>query len=354
MPTPRSRRLTPCVCHVVPPDLLRQLAADAGSTEKRSLLDTLRHDRDIRRERSVRASLVTRTTMVASGATSTSAKPKRSIYDQQGRTDTNRSNLARAEGDKATKDAGVNEAYDGLGFTHKLFASQFGYNSIDGQGMALVGLVHYGQQYDNAFWDGEQMVFGDGDGKLFTRFTKSIDVIGHELTHGVTEHLAGLRYSGQSGALNESVSDVFGSLVKQFKRKETAATADWLIGADIVGPDLSPALRSMKAPGTANRYDRQPADMSGYVKTSGDNGGVHTNSGIPNRAFYLLAAAIGGPAWLDAGQIWWATLNDPALRPTSTFKAFAQLTVKQAGVRFGTTSTQALAAMSAWHTVKVL
>jgi Zn-dependent metalloprotease len=354
MSTSPSPRPTPCHCHVVPPDLLRRLAADANEGDKRSLLETIRHDRDIRRKRSARAALVMRTTMVASGATTTSAKPKRSVYDQKGRSDTNRSNLARAEGDKAVKDAGVNEAYDGLGFTHKLFASQFGYDSIDGQGMALIGLVHYGQQYDNAFWDGEQMVFGDGDGKLFARFTKSIDVIGHELTHGVTEHLAGLRYSGQSGALNESVSDVFGSLVKQFKRNETASTADWLIGADIVGPELSPALRSMKAPGTANRYDRQPADMSDYVKTSGDNGGVHTNSGIPNRAFYLLASALGGPAWLDAGQIWWATLNDPALRPNSTFKTFAQLTVKQAGVRFGPASTQALATMNAWRTVKVL
>jgi Zn-dependent metalloprotease len=341
-----------CQCFVIPPDLLRRLAADAERAEKRTLLDTIRHDRELRKERRERATM--RGATAASPAPAKNAKPKRAIYDQQGRADTSRTTVARAEGAKATKDVAVNEAYDGLGFTHKLFASQFGWNSIDGQGMPLVGMVHYGQQYDNAFWDGNQMVFGDGDGKLFTRFTKSIDVIGHELTHGVTERIAGLRYSGQSGALNESVSDVFGSLVKQFQLNQTAATADWLIGADIVGPELSPALRSMKAPGTANKYDNQPSDMTGYVRTSSDNGGVHTNSGIPNRAFYLLAAKLGGPAWLDAGHIWWAALNDSTLKPGSTFKAFATISVRQAGVLFGTASEQATATLAAWQTVKVL
>jgi Zn-dependent metalloprotease len=343
---------TMCQCFVIPPDLLRRLAADADRAAKRSLLDTMRHDREIRKERKERAAM--RGATVAVPVSAPNATPKRAIYDQQGRADTNRTTLARAEGAKATKDVAVNEAYDGLGFTHKLFATQFGWNSIDGQGMTLVGMVHYGQQYDNAFWDGNEMVFGDGDGKLFTRFTKSIDVIGHELTHGVTERIAGLRYSGQSGALNESVSDVFGSLVKQFQLNQTAATADWLIGADVVGPELSPALRSMKAPGTANKYDKQPADMTGYVKTSSDNGGVHTNSGIPNRAFYLVASKIGGAAWLDAGQIWWATLNDPALKPGSTFKAFATISVRQASTLFGAASKQANATRAAWQTVKVL
>jgi Zn-dependent metalloprotease len=343
-----------CQCFVIPPDLLRRLAADAETSAKRNLLNTIRQDRELRRERKERAAFRARSAATATPAPKPNAKANRSIYDQQNRADTTRTTLARAEGARAVKDVAVNEAYDGLGFTHKLFATQFGWNSIDGQGMALIGMVHYGQQYDNAFWDGEQMVFGDGDGKLFTRFTKSIDVIGHELTHGVTERTAGLRYSGQSGALNESISDVFGSLVKQFQLNQTAATADWLIGADIVGPELSPALRSMKAPGTANKYDNQPADMTGYVKTSSDNGGVHTNSGIPNRAFYLVASKLGGPAWLDAGHIWWATLNDPALKPTSTFKAFATLSVKQAATLFGPTSKQATATKAAWQTVKVL
>ncbi len=159
--------------------------------------------------------------------------------------------------------------------------------------MPLDGWVHYGREYDNAFWDGQEMVFGDG--KTFDRFTKSLDVIGHELTHGVTEHDAGLQYLNQSGALNESVSDVFGVLVKQFKLEQTADQADWLIGADIVKPGFpGKALRSMTVPGTAWDGDDQPSNMADYVNTMADNGGVHTNSGIPNKAFADLALKLGG------------------------------------------------------------
>ena len=128
--------------------------------------------------------------------------------------------------------------------------------------------------YANAFWDGAQMVFGDGDGEIFGNFTGSIDVTGHELTHGVTQYTANLSYEGQSGALNESISDVFGSLAKQHHRGQSAADADWLIGADIFRPGVSGvALRSLKAPGTAYDdprlgRDPQPAHMSGYAAAS--------------------------------------------------------------------------------------
>jgi Zn-dependent metalloprotease len=178
----------------------------------------------------------------------------------------------------------------------------FNRDSIDDQGMPILGLVHYGTNYDNAFWDGQgHMYFGDGDGQLLTDTTKRLDVIGHELTHGVTQYEADLTYSGQSGALNESISDVFGSLVKQYTLSQSADEADWLIGADIVGPVLAPALRSMKAPGTANAHDTQPADMDHYVDTTSDNGGVHINSGIPNHAFYVTATTLGGNAWEAPG-----------------------------------------------------
>ena len=163
------------------------------------------------------------------------------------------------------------------------------------------------------------MVFGDGDGVLFTDFTKSLDVIAHELTHGVTEFTAGLEYQNQSGALNESMSDVFGSLVKQWARKQTADQADWLIGAEIFTPEIdADALRSMKAPGKAYNNaafgrDPQPDHMSKFVKLpdtdEGDKGGVHINSGIPNKAFYLTAIGIGGYAWEAPGHIWYAALK---------------------------------------------
>ena len=205
-------------------------------------------------------------------------------------------------------DDAVNEAYDGLGATWELWSTAYARDSLDGKGMPLLATVHYGRNYDNAFWDGSQMVFGDGDGVIFERFTKSLDVIGHELAHGVTEHTAGLLYQGQSGALNESISDVFGVLVKQKALGQSAAQADWLVGAELLNASVKGrALRDMRNPGTAYDdprlgKDPQPAHMDDYVDTQDDNGGVHINSGIPNRAFVLAADAIGGNAWDAAGR----------------------------------------------------
>jgi Zn-dependent metalloprotease len=201
------------------------------------------------------------------------------------------------------------------------------------------------------------MVFGDGDGDLFNRFTISLDVIAHELTHGVTGNEAKLVYLGQAGALNESISDVFGSLVKQYARRETPDRADWLIGEGLFTAKVhGVALRSMKAPGTAYDdpvlgRDPQPSTMGGYVHTSADDGGVHTNSGIPNHAFYLAAIALGGYAWEKTGRIWYETLRDRRLKPTATFRQFARLTVQNADHLFGKTERAAVA--SAWDEVGI-
>jgi Zn-dependent metalloprotease len=207
------------------------------------------------------------------------------------------------------------------------------------------------------------MVFGDGDGTLFNRFTISVDVIGHELTHGVTGDEVNLVYLNQPGALNESVSDVFGSLIKQYVNQQTADQADWLIGEGLftaqVHSDNPPAaLRSMKAPGTAYNdpligKDPQPDNMRDYVRTNQDNGGVHINSGIPNHAFYLAATNIGGYAWEQAGQIWYDTIRDKQLKKTATFSAFANRTIINAGHRYGTNSTQQKAVVDAWKQVGV-
>src|SRR5205814_734124 len=147
--------------------------------------------------------------------------------------------LLRDEGDGPSADDAVNEAYDGLGATYDLYHDVFHRSSLDDHGMRLVASVHYAQDYDNAFWDREQMVFGDGDNVIFVGFTKSVDVIGHELTHGVTQFTSALEYKTQSGALNESFSDVFGSLVKQYHNKQDAASADWLIGQGILAPGIN-------------------------------------------------------------------------------------------------------------------
>jgi Zn-dependent metalloprotease len=254
----------------------------------------------------------------------------------------------------------VDEAYDGLGATYDLFCSEYERDSLDDNGMELNATVHFFVNYDNAFWDGERMVFGDGDGVLFDRFTKSVDVIGHELAHGVTEFTAGLVYLGQPGALNESVSDVFGSLVKQYVNGQTADTADWLIGADLFIPGAinGVALRSLAAPGTAYDdpllgKDPQPAHMDDFVRTLSDNLGVHINSGIPNHAFYLTARQIGGFAWERAGLIWYLSLTDPSLRRVARFQDFAELTLLVASRIFGSASPEYRAVRDGWAGVGI-
>lgn len=267
--------------------------------------------------------------------------------------------IVRAEGQAATGDLAIDEAYDGLGATYDFFWEVFERNSIDGAGMALDATVHFGRGYNNAFWNSVQMVFGDGDGDLFNRFTIALDIIGHELAHGVTEDEAQLQYFNQSGALNESMSDVFGALIKQFALQQSAEQADWLIGEGLLMPSVNgQALRSMRDPGSAFDdellgKDPQPKHMRDFVVTYEDNGGVHINSGIPNHAFYQTATQLGGFAWEKAGRIWYETLRDSRLKPNSGFRRFAGLTQDVAGRLFGRNSAERKAVNDGWLAVGI-
>jgi Zn-dependent metalloprotease len=337
---------------ILPPHVLREIARRGSPTQRNTALRALALDGTLRTQRLTFQLLARPATFAVAAA----PKVHRTIYTTNN-TQELPGSLVRAEGQPAASDQSANEAYDGLGDTFDFYLTAYQRNSIDDHGLPLVATVHYDQQYDNAFWNGHQMVFGDGDGQIFNRFTTSVDVIGHELTHGVTGSEVNLTYLGQSGALNESVSDVFGSLVKQYVLKQTANEADWLIGAGLLTFD-GQALRSMQAPGTAYDNDLmgkdpQPATMTGYLQTAEDNGGVHTNSGIPNHAFFLVATAIGGNAWLKAGQIWYDTIRDKSLRPAANFAAFAGRTVANAGHRYGTSSTEQKAVIDAWQQVGV-
>jgi Zn-dependent metalloprotease len=335
---------------ILPPDLLDRLARVGDEAIRTAALDTLQFDHLFRLTRAEMASRLGGHFARPITFGRIGGHPQRTIYDQQHSTVQTPGRVARAEGQPAVADTAVNQAYDGFGFTYDFYWSTFARDSIDGQGQPILGMVHYGTNYDNAFWDNvRDMFFGDGDGQILTQTTAGIDVVGHELTHGVTQHEANLTYSGQSGALNESISDVFGIQVKQFALKQDVTQADWLIGADIVGPALKPALRSMKAPGTANPHDTQPSTMDGYVQ----GGDVHTNSGIPNHAFYVVATTLGGHAWDAAGRIWYATLTDRALASGSTFQDFAKLTVLHAQRTYGPSSKEASAVKAGWDAVKV-
>jgi hypothetical protein len=275
----------------------------------------------------------------AVGAAAT-AGLERLIHDAQN-TEVLPGELVRSEGDEPVADEAVNEAYDGLGASYALFSEVFSRDSLDGRGMPLMASVHYGTDYDNAFFDGRLMVFGDGDDEVFTGFTGSVSIIGHELSHGVISHTADLEYSGQPGALNEHCADVFGALTEQHAAGQNAEDADWLIGAGIFTAEVTGrALRSMIEPGTAYDddvlgKDPQPSHMDDFVTTESDNGGVHLNSGIPNRAFALAATAVGGPPGQAADRS--GTGCSPVMRsrPRTDFAEFAELTIAEAAEQFG-------------------
>jgi Zn-dependent metalloprotease len=340
------------VCCIVPPDLLLKLLESKDKEIREKALNTLLATAQLRGERSVRATF---------GVAAAPADGRRTIFDCRNSTVLSSATVVRTEDGEASADDSVNRAFDGFGTTRDFYKAVFDRNSIDDHGMRLDGYVHRGTEYNNAFWDGQEMVFGDGDGVLFTDFTKSLDVIAHELTHGVTQMTANLTYHNQSGALNESISDVFGSLVKQWSLGQTADVADWLIGAEVFTPGIEgDALRSMKAPGTAYDNDQfgkdpQPDHMNKFVHKpdtlAGDWGGVHTNSGIPNKAFYLTAVGIGGKAWEAPGHIWYEALK--ASIDTTDFQDFADTTYAKAGQLYGDDSAEQSAVLSAWREVGI-
>jgi Zn-dependent metalloprotease len=355
IPMHKHNHLINCV---VPPHMLNNIATHGTDNQKILAVSTIKATEQMRGQRRALADFT--------GAVSRFAAiggRERIIYDAK-----NGSSLpgtpVRNEGDGPSSDVAVNEAYDGSGATYDLFKDIYDRESIDGGGMRLDSTVHYKKGYDNAFWDGEQMVYGDGDEdqpvseRLFNRFTIAIDIIGHELTHGVTQFEAKLVYSQQPGALNESMSDVFGSLVKQRQLNQTAADADWIIGAGLLTSNVNGiGIRSMKAPGTAYDdpvlgRDPQPGHMKDYVNTSSDNGGVHINSGIPNHAFYVTALELGGYAWEKAGKIWYVTLKDK-LTSGSNFQECANQTFLVAGALFGAGSLEQQAVKNGWTAVGI-
>ncbi|MEZ3159949.1 M4 family metallopeptidase [Microbacterium sp. BWT-B31] len=344
---------------IVPPYLLARIAAAqephlAHAAE--AARQTLVAQREYRPERMrLRLTIENGDTLVAE----TTPAPDRTISDAQGR-EALPGVVVRREDDAATGDAAVDEAFDGLGATFDFLWDAFARDSIDGAAAALEATVHYGVSYDNAFWNGERMVFGDGDGEVFAGFTRALSVIAHELGHGVIESAGGLVYRGQSGALNESIADVFGALAEQHRAGQTADAATWLIGEGIFTSAVEGrALRSMIEPGTAYDddvlgRDPQPAHMREFVVTREDGGGVHINSGIPNRAFALVATTLGGFAWERAGLIWYRTLTSGSLVPTTGFEAFAEATLRTAEAEYGGDSEEADAVRSAWIGVGVI
>jgi Zn-dependent metalloprotease len=343
-------RFEPLHC-IIPPHMLKSMYSNGTASEKRAALVAVVGSAQLRGRRQALLEAGANLARVTVGG------KRRRVYTAN-HGSTLPGQLVRDEGAGPSSDVAVDEAYDGAGATYDLYWEAYQRDSLDGNGLRLDSTVHYQQDYDNAFWDGRQMVYGDGDGTLFNRFTIAVDVIGHELTHGVTQYTSNLNYSNQPGALNEAFSDVFGSLVKQRQKNQTASEADWLIGEGLFTSKVKGiALRSMKQPGTAYDdpvlgKDPQPGHMRDYVQTSEDNGGVHINSGIPNHAFYLTATALGGYAWEKAGKIWYVAARDKFASNTD-FQAAANLTHDVAGELFGAGSQEQEAVAYGWDGVGI-
>lgn len=262
---------------------------------------------------------------------------------------------------KAHGNSSEERAYNGAKLTYEVYRDIFNRNSLDNKGMPLLNTVHFEKNYENAYFDGTQMVYGEGDGETFGDFTLDIDIMAHELTHGVTQYTSNLTYEGESGALNEHMSDAFASIVKQYHRQETVDKANWLIGENVLLGD-GYALRSMKKPGTGYvdhptlGTDPQPDSWAKVVDPKTDD--PHINSGIANRAFYIACTEVGGHSWERIGQIWYELQSK--LVPEETFHGFATKSIEVAKKKFpgssshGDLSPEAKAVINGWRAVDVL
>ena len=340
---------------IVPPYMLRVIALRGDPRTAAMARMLLAEDQAMRAERALHASPPPEDAPGLSPDPDICC-PERRIHDGEFRAALP-GRLVRAEGAPPTGIADADLAYDASGQVFALFAEEYGRNSLDGRGMPLVATVRHRRDYNNAFWNGEQMAYGTGDGKIFRTFLE-LSVIGHEMAHGVIQHSGGLVYENQSGALNEHVADVFGALAQQRVLNQTVHEADWLIGRGILGPGINGrALRSMKAPGTAYSddllgRDPQPWHMDGFNTTTDDNGGVHINSGIPNHAFYLFCAYLGGRSWQLPGRIWYRALQE-LNNPMASFTDWADQTLRTAAGLTGQGSLEQQMLRRAWTLVGI-
>ena len=345
-----------CVCFAIPPKMFSRLvAASQGKAHGHHLHST--HLRSLRYEG-----------QRAPAATARARKARRSVYDVAGG-DLLPGRLVRREDGRPASDHAANHAFENAGIALAFLRDVFGRNSIDGRGMAIVSTIHYGQGFQNAMWTGRQMVYGDGD-DMIGGFTGALDIIAHELAHGVTQHLipkglgvarvpAGERHfkeqkytlKGEAGALNESFSDILGSLVKQWHAREDVKQADWLIGEKVLAPMFGRAIRSLKSPGN-RRLTWAEDDQVKHVKDMREGLDAHDASGIPNHAFYQVAMKLGGHAWECAGPIWFDAYS--RLGPKATFADAAAATLAAAEAFHGDRSPEVRAVQAGWRKVGVL
>lgn len=337
-------------CSIIPKDVLLKLSEDKSLPEdtRKALVETAKLDSEIRRIRQQSLNLTKLTLAMAPAIAAPAGPPSVTVFD------CNHSQILPGTpigAPQSSPDQTVKRTYDLTTKVAKFYESEFGRNSIDDRGMTLMSSVHYGVQYNNAFWNGFQMAYGDGDGRLFLDFTKGDDVVCHELTHGVTQYSLQLNYTGEAGGLNESMSDVFGSMFRQWNAKEDVNAADWLIGKDIIGPSATAkgvtCLRDMANPAAKHCL----APQIKHFKNFQSGMDPHESSGVPNLAFYQAAKAIGGKSWERTGQIWYRAMTGFTPSPSMKMKAFANRTRTLAKQLYQTDPSVFKAVDAAWKKV---
>jgi vibriolysin len=272
--------------------------------------------------------------------------------------------LLWSEGGTATSDTTAQAAYNYAGNVYDFYKNVFGRDSYDGAGATIISSVHYSSSYNNAYWNSSQMVYGDGDGTTFIPLAKALDVDAHELTHAVTERTANLTYSNESGALNEATSDILGNSCEAYSTNGGTPNANtWKVGEAIYTPNTAgDALRYMNNP----TQDGSSKDWypTRYTGTS-DSGGVHSNSGIANLAYYLMVMGGGHPRSMStvvvtplsatsstsldmAQRIWYRALTT-YFTSSTTFSAARTATVQAATDLYG--AAAAASVTQAWDCV---
>ena len=318
-----------CRCSIIPQSVLKRFADDPDlSSELRqqfsNSIEIDNHIRAARQETALLTTVMARQNSLAGLVSAVLAPtPLISVYDCKTTTALPGTPVSNPG---SSADPTAKRTFDQTTAVATFYNSIFGRNSVDTAGMTLISSIHYGVKYNNAFWSGTQMTYGDGDGAVFIDFTLGNDVMAHELTHGVTQYSLSLTYANEAGGLNESMSDVFGSMFRQWQANQDVNTADWFIGHDILGPVAVAkgftCLRDMANPAAAHCLSPQPTHFSQY------HGGMdpHLSSGIPNFAFCQIAKAVGGKSWLKVGQVWYTVLTTSVPRPNMLMSEFANAT----------------------------
>lgn len=269
--------------------------------------------------------------------------------------------LAINESGTATStDTVLQTIHNNTGTTYDYYSSRFSRDSLNGSGMTLISTGHYGSSYNNAHWNGTQMYYGDGDGTRFSPLGGALDIVAHEMTHGVTDFESDLVYQNESGALNESLSDVFGAAVESWADGGISGDT-WKIGEDVFTPATAgDALRYMNNPTQdGSSKDYYPERYTGTA----DNGGVHYNSGISNLAFQRLVAGGGHPRYknhygvsgigMSKAEAIFYRAQTEYLTSTSDFQAMRNATLQAAQDLYGVNSAERNSVNMAWCLVGV-